>query len=607
MIPVFPLMIPGELPWSVAARWHVLNGGVDAAATMKALTGSDSCRRDGCWLPHSLMRMADSLDPQHPQADALVLLREHTIFPYCTYFLPRDLAKDVEGQVLVLDPGKIYNAYTSIGLSQHGPRVRADTALCPVCVAEDYAKGFTVWRREHQLPGIDICPHHLVPLQTACRPCDGAPGPKKSLLVTPNPVPCPHGESGRQNLVAPDAIDEIDRLLARSALWMLTHPDGFAGGHWHHVIRKVFTAAGLRRSGRVCFERVEAAMIERFGIVRMERAGLIGYHKGVRNNFGVRRALSRTDRVQHPLAYLMLSLLLRDSLEQLEADLAEAPIEDADPTLDLRWTPNWVGVLDRFREEGMTFAEMSRRLGIGLREVRYFHKRTRKQPADDGERRPDVEALVAEFAKLVPDRCIVNHQTGADVTRLDRALKDRPDARSIVTAALKAKSAATAAEYLVPLVAEADFLEGGLSDNRQPVGRGKAQRATGIPDAEMARIVLDKVRMIRLEDSRRHRLTLSMIRSIAGIPTRYRHRPAGTYPLTEAAIRSSVESREDHAKRMTVIAVRNAAREGRHIGYRSIWQTYQFPKNLRSVVMATAKEECARHDLVWELDENALS
>ncbi len=86
------------------------------------------------------------------------LIKNHTILPYYTPFLPIKRREEIIKEIKYKDCSGIYN---KIGITAGSVCKKNGIYYCPICVQNDIdTSGEAYIHREHQLQGIFICPHH---------------------------------------------------------------------------------------------------------------------------------------------------------------------------------------------------------------------------------------------------------------------------------------------------------------------------------------------------------------------------------------------------------------------------------------------------------------
>ncbi|HSH96841.1 MAG: TniQ family protein [Methylophilaceae bacterium] len=140
--------LDGELISGYSGRLRVLNGYANMKRTWRALS---DFHKKPMYLTHLLAMSA--------QLDIVDITLNHSLLPYrrcstptVTYFIDE-----------FKNPNYIdYNIFRTSGINP---------GFCRNCIQQDLSKhGYSYWRREHQVPGIDWCPEHEEPLQRTSDP-----------------------------------------------------------------------------------------------------------------------------------------------------------------------------------------------------------------------------------------------------------------------------------------------------------------------------------------------------------------------------------------------------------------------------------------------------
>lgn len=120
--------------------------------------------------------------------EATAYARQHSLLPFHSFAFPTDQT----GHHTQWQPGH----YQRFGMSARNPHA----VLCPMCIADDERKkerGYSYWRREHQIFGMRWCNHHGVLLRHVPSSCGFAffRMPHECLSrATPYTVSAAHGE-----------------------------------------------------------------------------------------------------------------------------------------------------------------------------------------------------------------------------------------------------------------------------------------------------------------------------------------------------------------------------------------------------------------------------
>lgn len=160
-ISYFPQVYPGELLYSVLARYHRHMGAPSSIQSMEALFG----RRlvvASLDLPGYLQALAERMPPDgHLNADRVI--DEMTLWPYYAAFQSqglRDYARDA------MKLGQTDGLLLKLGMATFRPGRVTKLRFCASCIQEMLGQyGEAYWRRDHQLPGVLVCPDHARPLQ----------------------------------------------------------------------------------------------------------------------------------------------------------------------------------------------------------------------------------------------------------------------------------------------------------------------------------------------------------------------------------------------------------------------------------------------------------
>ena len=158
MLPFFTNPYPNELLYSAIARYHFYSGNLDCKDTLEELFDS-RCVIPSVEIGSYFSVLAEKLGPRYSVES---LLANHTIYPYYASFL----SKARQQQILqdVLKGGQAL--YTRLGIVAGGICRKDGLYYCAECAKVDHAQyGEPYIHREHQLQGINYCPHHEVPLR----------------------------------------------------------------------------------------------------------------------------------------------------------------------------------------------------------------------------------------------------------------------------------------------------------------------------------------------------------------------------------------------------------------------------------------------------------
>ncbi|MFT9849995.1 TnsD family transposase [Aneurinibacillus sp. REN35] len=153
MLPFFPEPYPDELIYSTIARYHLYSGNLDCKDTLEEVFGSRTVipsMEIGSHLSTLVQQMG-------PHFSVETLLSKHTIYPFYAPFLSSEkqqhILRDVQGNGRGL--------YARLGMLAGSICRKDGLYYCPQCAINDMEQyGESYIHREHQLQGIDVCPHH---------------------------------------------------------------------------------------------------------------------------------------------------------------------------------------------------------------------------------------------------------------------------------------------------------------------------------------------------------------------------------------------------------------------------------------------------------------
>ncbi|MEX3715838.1 TnsD family Tn7-like transposition protein [Cytobacillus horneckiae] len=158
MLPFFTNPYPNELIYSAIARYHFYSGNIDCKDTLEELFGNRSVI-PSVGIGSYFSVLAEKLGAQYSVES---LLANHTIYPYYASFLSKQRQQEILNDVK--DDGKAL--YTRLGLVAGSICIKNGIYYCAICAKSDTEQyGEPYIHREHQLQGIDYCPHHEVLLR----------------------------------------------------------------------------------------------------------------------------------------------------------------------------------------------------------------------------------------------------------------------------------------------------------------------------------------------------------------------------------------------------------------------------------------------------------
>lgn len=241
MLAYFPKVYPGELLYSVLARYHLHVGAPGPMHTLDALFGSRKVIATFD-LPGHLQSLADQI-PSDRGLSVDRIIDTLTLFPYFTAFEPPALQETVRG---VMRSGDIDGVHVRLGLSAfrigRNPRLR----FCPECaLGMQAAHGELWWRRDHQLPGVLVCPEHGSLLRHSMVSFSQV---SRHEFVAATPNNCPSHGRPVVPVVDHACLAHLHRIAQRSADLLSSPTTGRTLSHWTTFYRSQMLEAGLVKS-----------------------------------------------------------------------------------------------------------------------------------------------------------------------------------------------------------------------------------------------------------------------------------------------------------------------------------------------------------------------
>jgi len=160
MIGWFPVPYPDETFDSICYRYaervkypHKKGMGIDLFGSRIVAVAVD--------VPRNLTQLIQRLLPGYTMTAASIF-EDHSFLPYYRPFLRQETYDAVIAQAM----GEIGETNILGALSKFRKHTPVYLRYCPECVLKDRQQyGETYWHRQHQLPGVQVCPQHAVWLE----------------------------------------------------------------------------------------------------------------------------------------------------------------------------------------------------------------------------------------------------------------------------------------------------------------------------------------------------------------------------------------------------------------------------------------------------------
>ena len=309
LICVFPDPYPDELLYSICARYNALMDYPNSVtATRDFFAGGVVAAVVD--LPNRINHLIAALPHGHLYSIDELIYR-HTHYPFHAPFLPPGRALLVRN---TMKEGGHNRVTERIGLS--ADRLERPTYLrfCPSCVKEDRVNfRETYWHRIHQLPGVEVCPHHAVFLDNSITLWRSPRNPGEA-------TPAEHSvyETPIRTLDVSDHTQRIQLDIARYALWLLEWTGELMGSE---ILRLRYYNLLLKQglayySGQIRTSQLIQKFLDYYPGEVLKRLGceIINPH----SNWLLRLLhRNKAEVAQHPLRHILLLILIGCSPEDV--------------------------------------------------------------------------------------------------------------------------------------------------------------------------------------------------------------------------------------------------------------------------------------------------
>lgn len=259
--PSFPMPAEGETVFSLFTRCKATSGLLDEVI-LRELTGQRLKSRLLSPLPAYLPTIARNLHKSHPCSNPLFVIRNHSLFPYLTYFMPDSMRADFEAKVASADWTQPISL--SMGLVKYPISMATPPRYCHSCVKEGIEEdGFPYFRREHQLPGVYYCWKHRDVLFHGCKRCGEYPLHGTSLTLA--------GECKCDAGIEPLQATSIKGSHAQPLIWLaeqsarlLTPTESRVSDPIASLRRKAIAEGGIR-PGVIDYRRIAHKIADHWG------------------------------------------------------------------------------------------------------------------------------------------------------------------------------------------------------------------------------------------------------------------------------------------------------------------------------------------------------
>lgn len=308
LISFFPNPYNDELLYSVLARYHERSGNKSSKTTLKELFGVDT-KIAITDLPGNLKtlceRTRNMFSPEY-------LINNHTLFPYYSPFIPEDRVTQVKNLMINYDASSVHMLTGITASSIHLPEY---LRYCNVCYREEVNKyGEAYWHRTHQLPGVLICPVHLIKLS------DSSVRFKvqqyKQRYYALNEIE----EVGQGDKHLEIELSDNLRFISEQTLYLVNHTFPTFGLEWlrNFYIYKLQEKGFATPSRRIKFKEFLPSFVNFFGNDFLGQLDC-NIEKDAENTW-IHKMLRKPRVSCHPLRHLLLICFLGEDIELFRED-----------------------------------------------------------------------------------------------------------------------------------------------------------------------------------------------------------------------------------------------------------------------------------------------
>lgn len=242
----------GETIFSLFTRCKATSGFLEEVI-LQELTGQRLKSRLLSPLPAYLPSIAEKLHKSHPCTDPLLVIRDHTLFPYLSYFM--SVAVRAEYGEGVASTDWTHPIALSMGLTKYPVSLSTAPRFCQSCIKEGIGEyGFPYFRRQHQLPGVYYCWKHREILFHGCKRCGEYPL-RGAALALAGECRCEQGIDPLPAASVYGMAPEPFQWLAEESAQLLTC-HGFPASDPAAALRQKVLDDGCIRAGVIDFRQI---------------------------------------------------------------------------------------------------------------------------------------------------------------------------------------------------------------------------------------------------------------------------------------------------------------------------------------------------------------
>ena len=304
--------IPDETFFGLLVATGILAGFETYAQLYSGILGNNKLC-PSTLLPRGLKKISEFL-PQRYRDNVDSLCFEHTALPYFQRFSrPEGLLRAKE----IMSSGSEGNIRSAVGVTSTSIKENRQLKYCSACADEQQEiYNRTTWLRSHQLPGVEVCYRHGLPLTAS-------PISTVKYGIHSNQIQLPQ-ISGNKHTThkiwsAGDAWDYTSphRLIAQVSHELLFKQPAFVDSRSiGRVYRSAYISAGYCKGRYLDWAKIEFILRDRYGDLIPRKLGLDFFCQSYAH--WVHQITSAQDTVRHPLQHILIMGVLFENLEQLD-------------------------------------------------------------------------------------------------------------------------------------------------------------------------------------------------------------------------------------------------------------------------------------------------
>ncbi len=308
MLCIFPDPYPDELLYSVCARYAALMNYPNRVTATRDFFGDGvSAVVD---LPNRIGHLLGALPPGHLYS-LNELIYQHTHYPFYVPFLPSGRALQVQNAMWESGKNRVAER---IGISADRIKMPSRLRFCLACVEKDRATlGETYWHRIHQIPGVEVCPHHEVFLEESSALWRNPSNPGETFTAEDFV-----SNISARTLDTSEHTQFIQLNIARQALSLLERPKEYVTSQalqcrYHNLLLRQGLAY---HNGQVRMAQLVRKLLDHYPVELLARLGC--EIRDSHSNWLTR--LLHTHRAgiaQHPIRHILFLTLIGCSTEEV--------------------------------------------------------------------------------------------------------------------------------------------------------------------------------------------------------------------------------------------------------------------------------------------------